>query len=99
MPLQIAPPAGHRIGLPFLLRGRSDAVLDTRSQIRRAAEKGDVCCCVVCHAQQALLPLPGLQCHLAEMETVTIKELPSFPAAKAILKNWFWNLKNDKIRE
>jgi len=66
----VAPPSGERIGLPFLFRGRSDAVLNTKPAIEavRAA---------------------GRTAHLAEMETVTIKELPGFDSAKSILKNWF----------
>ena len=28
------------------------------------------------------------QAHLAELETVTIKELPAFDSAKAILRGW-----------
>jgi isopenicillin N synthase-like dioxygenase len=66
----VAPPAGERIGLPFLFRGRSDAVLNTMPAI--AAARAD-----------------GRQPHLAEMETVTIKELPAFDSAKSILKSWF----------
>lgn len=66
----VAPPAGERIGLPFLFRGRSDAVLNTAPAIGAALAAGQ--------------PV-----HLAEMETVTIKELPAFDSAKSILKNWF----------
>lgn len=32
----VAPPAGHRIGTPFLFRGRSDAVLNTRPLLESA---------------------------------------------------------------
>jgi isopenicillin N synthase-like dioxygenase len=35
-----APPSGERIGLPFLLRGRLDAVLDTRAPHAAAAAAG-----------------------------------------------------------
>ena len=66
----VSPPASCRIGLPFLFRGRSDAVLNTVSVIEAAREK-------------------GIEPHLAEMETTTIKELPAFESAKAILRNWF----------
>jgi len=70
----MAPPAGERIGLPFLFRGRSDAVLDTVAQV------------AACRAA-------GRPCHLAEMETTTIKELPAFDSVKSILRNWFASVK------
>jgi len=73
----VAPQAGERIGLPYLFRGRSDAVLNTMPARQAAAAKGRTV-------------------HLAEMETTTIKELPAFDSAKAILKNWFKSVKAGK---
>ena len=72
------PPTGlERIGLPFLFRGRSDAVLNT--QPTRDA----------CKAR-------GVVAHLADMETTTIKELPAFDSARAILRGWFRSNKKDE---
>ena len=65
----VAPRSGERVGLPFLFRGRSDAVLNTMPARAAAAAAGG-------------------RVHLAEMETTTIKELPAFDSAKAILRNW-----------
>lgn len=73
----VAPIDGERIGLPYLFRGRSDAVLNTLPIREAAAVSGQVI-------------------HLAEMETTTIKELPAFDSAKAILKNWFKSVKTPK---
>ena len=70
----VQPAAGERIGLPFLFRGRSDAVLNTKPTVERCAAEGRTA-------------------HLAEMETMTIKELPAFDSGKAILKNWFRSIK------
>ena len=36
----VSPPAGERIGLPFLFRGRSDAVLNTKPTRERCAAAG-----------------------------------------------------------
>ena len=38
--------------------------------------------------QLAACKAAGRACHLAEMETTTIKELPAFDSAKSILRNW-----------
>ena len=71
------PPGLERIGLPFLFRGRSDAVLNT--QPTRES----------CKAR-------GVEAHLADMETTTIKELPAFDSARAILRGWFRSNKKDE---
>ena len=60
--------------LPFLFRGRSDAVLNTLPTREKCAAA-------------------GREVHLAEMETTTIKELPAFDSARAILRNWRRNFK------
>jgi hypothetical protein len=74
----VQPPTGlERIGLPFLFRGRSDAVLNT--QPTRDA----------CKAR-------GVVAHLADMETTTIKELPAFDSARAILRGWFRSNKKEE---
>ena len=66
----MAPVAGvERIGLPYLFRGRSDAVLNTRPTREAAAARGKVA-------------------HLADMETITIKELPLFDSGKGLLRDW-----------
>jgi len=71
----VQPPSGvDRIGLPFLFRGRSDAVLNTVPTRERCAREGRTA-------------------HLAQMETTTIKELPAFDSAKAILNGWFKSMK------
>ena len=73
----VAPRPDERIGLPFLFRGRSDAVLDTRPALAAAAAAGRVA-------------------HLAELETVTIRDLPSFDSARSILKGWFRSVRKPK---
>mmetsp|Transcript_12640 Transcript_12640/g.41947 ORF Transcript_12640/g.41947 Transcript_12640/m.41947 type:complete len:526 (-) Transcript_12640:228-1805(-) len=73
----VAPRSGERVGLPFLFRGRSDAVLDTRPALAAAAAAGRVA-------------------HLAELETVTIRDLPSFDSARSILKGWFRSVRKPK---
>ena len=74
----VKPPEGmERMGLPFLFRGRSDAVLNTKPT-RDACAKA------------------GRAAHLAEMETTTIKELPAFDSARAILRGWFRSNKKDE---
>ena len=37
----------------------------------------------------------GRAAHLADMETTTIKELPAFDSARAILRGWFRGTKKD----
>ena len=73
----VQPPSGvERIGLPFLFRGRSDAVLNTQPTREKCASEGRVA-------------------HLADMETTTIKELPAFDSARAILRGWFRGSKKE----
>jgi hypothetical protein len=38
----------------------------------------------------------GVAAHLAELETITIKELPAIDSAKSILRNWFRSVKKDE---
>ena len=73
----VQPPSGvERIGLPFLFRGRSDAVLNTQPTREKCASEGRVA-------------------RLADMETTTIKELPAFDSARAILRGWFRGSKKE----
>ena len=73
----VQPPSGvERIGLPFLFRGRSDAVLNTQPTRDKCKREGRAA-------------------HLADMETTTIKELPAFDSARAILRGWFRGTKKD----
>ena len=115
----VAPAEGERIGLPFLFRGRSDAVLNTmphheaaaasgrpvrwRVSIPRPPRHGAACPrawrVAPTPPELILFESPRSQVHLAEMETTTIKELPAFDSAKAILKNWFKSVKNPEQME
>lgn len=76
----VAPPAGERIGLPFLFRGRSDAVLNTGPALAAARAA-------------------GWTARLAEMETVTIKELPAFDSVKSILRNWLRSAREQPVAQ